>query len=56
MPGPKIVDDSPPKSSLTRVDWFRREPGGGTLFVKPLDEQASPLVDDVVEAAETSTA
>lgn len=43
--------------SLVRVEWFRREPGGSTLFVKPsLDEPASISTDEAAGAGETPTA
>jgi hypothetical protein len=28
-----------PEPTMHRVDWFRRDPGGGTLFVKPEEPQ-----------------
>lgn len=31
----------PPKPSVTRVNWFQREPGGGTVFVKPAVDTTS---------------
>jgi hypothetical protein len=47
-------DGTPATPSLTRVDWFRREPGGGTLFVKPVaDEPAAEPVDGMREPADT---
>jgi len=57
MPAPEIGDDTSTKPSLTRVEWFRREPGGGTLFVKPAgDEQAAEPSGVGSEATDTSTA
>lgn len=41
-------DTAPPKRSVTCVDWFLREPGGGTAFVKPgadFDTITQPAVD-----------
>lgn len=32
-----VRDNSPTKHSV-RVDWFRREPGGNTIFVKPTED------------------
>lgn len=26
-----------------RVDWFRREPGGGTVFVKPAKDEETTV-------------
>ena len=34
-------NDVPPKHSVTRVNWFRRDPVGGTIFVKPAVAPAS---------------
>jgi hypothetical protein len=31
-------DIAPTKRCVTRVDWFRRDPGGGTIFVKPTED------------------
>jgi hypothetical protein len=33
----------PPKYSVTRVNWFQREPGGATVFVKPAVDTTSSL-------------
>ncbi len=33
-----VRDDSPQTRHSVRVDWFRREPGGTTIFVKPTDD------------------
>lgn len=30
-----VVEDGAPTKHSVRVEWFRREPGGGTVFVKP---------------------
>jgi len=50
-----IGDDVPARSSLTRVDFFRREPGGGTLFVKPSGEEpGSTPATDAPEMAGTA--
>lgn len=41
-------DTTPPTRSVTRVDWFLREPGGGTVFIKPgadLDAITQPAGD-----------
>lgn len=38
MAARNIVDDSPPTKHSVRVDWFRREPGGSTIFVVPAAE------------------
>jgi hypothetical protein len=32
-----------PKYSVTRVNWFQREPGGTTVFVKPAVDTTSGL-------------
>jgi len=33
----------PLKYNVTRVNWFQREPGGGTVFVKPPVDTATGL-------------
>jgi hypothetical protein len=45
-------NDVPPKHSVTRVDWFRRDPAGGTIFVKPAVAPASTqqAVSDCTDA------
>ena len=48
MPGLEFGDDVPARS-LTRVEFFRREPGGGTLFLKPSEEQT---IADPVDVAD----
>ena len=35
MPAQDLAEDSAPTRHAVRVDWFRREPGGGTIFVVP---------------------
>jgi hypothetical protein len=40
MAVPVIPDDASTSPSLVRVEWFKREPGGGTLFVKPSQAEA----------------
>jgi hypothetical protein len=38
---PNVV--RPVGQPVSRVDWFRRAPGGGTLFVKPTqDDESNP--------------
>jgi hypothetical protein len=37
-----LEDSAPPKHSL-RVDWFQREPGGTTIFVKPAAADGAAL-------------
>lgn len=32
-----VVEGSAPTKHSVRVEWFRHEPGGGTIFVKPAD-------------------
>lgn len=39
MSAAEIRDDTTTEPSLIRVEWFRREPGGGTLFVKPVSDE-----------------
>jgi hypothetical protein len=56
MPMAQVGGDVPARSSLTRVDFFRREPGGGTLFVKPAGEEPGPTpATDAPEMAGTAT-
>jgi len=45
-------NDVPPKYSVTRVDWFRRDPTGGTIFVKAAVAPASTrqAVSDCTDA------
>jgi len=38
-------DDAPTKRSITRVDWFQRDPVGGTIFVKPTDDVGTAWPD-----------
>ena len=43
-----------------RVDWFQRDPGGGTIFVMPVPESgaaqsAGPRADEAPAAADSST-
>lgn len=35
MPMQGVASDSAPTKHSVRVEWFRREPGGSTIFVKP---------------------
>ncbi len=35
MAGQGTVEDSAPTKHSVRVDWFRRDPGGSTIFVMP---------------------
>lgn len=35
MAGRGTVEDSAPTKHSVRVDWFRRDPGGSTIFVMP---------------------
>jgi len=51
MPTPEIGDDTSTKPSLTRVEWFRREPGGGTLFVKAAGEERATEPSDAIPDA-----
>ncbi|HVE96456.1 MAG TPA: hypothetical protein VNA67_05685 [Pseudonocardiaceae bacterium] len=40
-----VVADSTPAKHSVQVDWFRRDPGGTTIFVLPGDNDvASQLV------------
>ncbi len=39
----EVGEDSTLTKHSVRVDWFRRDPGGGTIFVKPAgDDGAAP--------------
>ncbi len=35
MPAQGVAEDSAPTRDAVRVDWFQRDPGGGTIFVVP---------------------
>lgn len=35
MPVQGVAEDSTPAKHSVRVEWFRRDPGGSTIFVKP---------------------
>lgn len=35
MPAQGVAEDNVPTRHAVRVDWFRRDPGGGTIFVVP---------------------
>jgi hypothetical protein len=41
MHGEGVNDTAFTKRSITRVDWFQRDPGGGTIFVKPAGHDAT---------------
>ena len=44
-----VVEDGTPAKHSVRVEWFRRDPGGSTIFVKPIGpdgEAAHPVADD----------
>lgn len=43
MPVQDVVEDSAPTRHALRVDWFRREPGGGTIFVLPAKDENADL-------------
>lgn len=43
MPVQGVVEDSAPMRHAVRVDWFRREPGGGTIFVLPARDEYADL-------------
>ncbi|MGH3777845.1 MAG: hypothetical protein ACRDRR_19285 [Pseudonocardiaceae bacterium] len=48
MAGQDIVEDNAPTRHAVRVDWFRRDPGGGTIFVMPAGGDgaaAQPVAD-----------
>lgn len=40
-----VVEDGTPTKHSVRVEWFRREPGGGTVFVKPAGSDDSARAD-----------
>jgi hypothetical protein len=46
-----VNDTALAKRSITCVDWFRRDPAGGTIFVKPTEDDA--CVDHATEANRT---
>lgn len=44
-----VVEDGTPAKHSVRVDWFRRDPGGSTIFVKPTGPDGvapHPAADD----------
>lgn len=40
MAGRGTVENSAPTKHSVRVDWFRRDPGGSTVFVMPGNDGA----------------
>ena len=42
MPVRSIVMDSSPAKHSVHVNWFQRDPGGGTLYVMPAPESCTP--------------
>jgi hypothetical protein len=40
MAAQSIVEDGAPTHSV-RIEWFRRDPGGGTIFVKPIRDDSA---------------
>lgn len=36
-----MVGDGAPTKHAVRVDWFRRDPGGATIFVMPSREDSA---------------
>lgn len=36
-----VVEDSAPTKHAVRVDWFHRDPGGGTIFVMPAGDDGA---------------
>lgn len=42
-----VNDTALAKRSITCVDWFRRDPAGGTIFVKPTEDDT--CVDHATE-------
>lgn len=57
MAGHGIVEDSAPTTHSVRVNWFRRDPGGTTIFVMPAgDDGAAPQpIAERDDAAATTT-
>jgi hypothetical protein len=49
-----VVEGSAATKHSVRVDWFRLEPGGTTIFVKPADDHgvAPQLAGEHVTGAE----
>lgn len=53
----EVGEDSAPTAHSVRVDWFGRDPGGGTVFVKPVGDDSSaphPVADLSVQNTRTS--
>lgn len=43
-----VVEGSASTRHAVRVDWFRRDPGGGTLFILPAESEGAvpqPIVE-----------
>lgn len=48
-----LVEDRAAAKHSVRIEWFRCEPGGGTIFVKPADDvrrTPHPAGEQVIEA------
>ncbi|MCU1610573.1 MAG: hypothetical protein QOH09_660 [Pseudonocardiales bacterium] len=43
MPVQGVAEVNAPTRHAVRVDWFRREPGGGTIFVLPATGEDADL-------------
>lgn len=43
MTGQGPVGDSAPPKHAVRVDWFGRDPGGGTIYVMPPQSHGAAL-------------
>ncbi|MGH3907379.1 MAG: hypothetical protein ACRDTE_24870 [Pseudonocardiaceae bacterium] len=44
----EVGEDSAPTEHSVRIDWFQRDPGGGTIFVKPAGDDSrapQPIAD-----------
>lgn len=42
MPAQGVAQGSAATRHAVRVDWFRRDPGGGTIFVVPARNEGAP--------------
>lgn len=40
MAAQRIVADGAPMHSV-RIEWFQRDPGGGTIFIKPIRDDSA---------------
>jgi hypothetical protein len=51
-----VVEDSAPAKHSMRVEWFRRDPGGGTIFVSSArNSDGTPAHSDGNHAVQAAT-